>query len=72
MAKFLDENGLLYFWGKIKQYVLANKVTVDSSLSASSTNPVQNKVINTALGNKVDKVSGKGLSTEDYLSLIHI
>lgn len=66
MAKFLDENGLLYFWGKIKQYVLANKVTVDSSLSASSTNPVQNKVINTALGNKVDKVSGKGLSTEDY------
>jgi len=41
-------------------------VTVDSSLSSTSTNPVQNKVINTALGNKVDKVSGKGLSTNDY------
>ena len=27
-------------------------ITVDSSLSSSSTNPVQNKVINTALGNK--------------------
>lgn len=30
----------------------ANKTTVDSSLSSSSTNPVQNKVINTALNNK--------------------
>lgn len=41
-------------------------ITIDSALSSSSTNPVQNKVINTALGNKVDKVSGKGLSTNDY------
>ena len=46
----------------------ANKTTVDSALSSSSTNPVQNSVINTALGNKVDKVSGKGLSTNDYTS----
>ena len=44
----------------------ANKTTVDSALSATSTNPVQNKAVNTALGNKVDKVSGKGLSTNDY------
>jgi len=44
----------------------ATKVSVDSALSSSSTNPVQNKVINTALGNKVDKVSGKGLSTNDF------
>ncbi len=44
----------------------ANKTTVDSALSSSSTNPVQNKVVNTALGNKVDKVDGKGLSTNDY------
>lgn len=29
-------------------------VTVDSALSSSSTNPVQNKVINTALGNKAN------------------
>ena len=29
-------------------------VTVDSALSTTSTNPVQNKVINTALGGKVD------------------
>lgn len=44
----------------------ANKTVVDDALSSSSTNPVQNKAINTALGNKVDKVSGKGLSTNDY------
>lgn len=44
----------------------ATAVTVDSSLSGSSENPVQNKVINAALAGKVDTVSGKGLSTEDY------
>src|SRR5699024_7387543 len=45
---------------------IPSPITVDNSLSSTSTNPVQNKVINTALGNKVDKVSGKGLSTNDY------
>lgn len=86
--KYLDNNGLLYLWQKIKDYVttklptktsqLTNDsgfitskdvpaaITIDTSLSSSSTNPVQNKVINTALGTKVDKVSGKGLSTNDY------
>ena len=44
----------------------ANKITVDSTLSSNSSNPVQNKVINTALNNKVDKISGKGLSTNDF------
>lgn len=32
-------------------------VKVDTALNASSTNPVQNKAINTALGNKADKTS---------------
>lgn len=41
-------------------------VTIDSVMSASSTNPVQNKVVTNALANKVDKVTGKGLSTNDY------
>lgn len=44
----------------------ANKTIVDTALSATSTNPVQNKVVNTALGGKVDKVTGKGLSTNDF------
>lgn len=45
---------------------LSNKPTIDSSISSTSTNAVQNKVISIALGGKVDKVSGKGLSTNDY------
>lgn len=45
---------------------IITSATVDVALSTSSTNPVQNKVVNTALGNKVDKVSGKGLSTNDF------
>lgn len=36
----------------------ANKITVDSSLSSTSTNPVQNKVINTALAGKANSSHG--------------
>lgn len=32
-----------------------SSITVDSELSGTSTNPVQNKVINSALNNKLDK-----------------
>ena len=94
--KYLDDNGLLYFWNKIKALLnnkvdvvsgkglstndfttayknkldgieaQANKTVVDSALSSTSENPVQNKVINSALGGKVDAVSGKGLSTNDF------
>lgn len=41
-------------------------VTVDSALSTTSTNPVENRVITNALDNKVDKETGKGLSTNDF------
>ena len=41
-------------------------ITVDAELSATSENPVQNKAIKAALDKKVDKVEGKGLSTNDY------
>ena len=44
MAKYLDNDGLLYLWQKIKN-VFASK---------------------DALNGKVDKVTGKGLSTNDY------
>ena len=49
----------------------ATKVTVDSALSSSSTNPVQNKVINTALSGKVPTtrtVNGKALSSNITLT----
>lgn len=45
---------------------IPSAVTVDSALSSTSTNPVQNKVIKGALADKVDVESGKGLSTNDY------
>jgi len=52
--------------GYLTEADVPDAVTVDSALSATSTNPVQNKAINTALAGKVDKVSGKGLSANDY------
>lgn len=55
----------------------ANKTIVDSSLSSTSTNPVQNKIINTkfdsiqaSIDSKVDKVTGKGLSTNDLTATL--
>lgn len=36
---------------------IPSAVTVDSSLSSTSTNPVQNKVVNTALSNKQNKIN---------------
>lgn len=48
-------------------------ITIDSALSTTSENPVQNKVITLtinqlqgSLADKVDKVAGKGLSENDY------
>jgi hypothetical protein len=48
----------------------SGNITPDSSLSSSSTNPVQNKVITDALASKVDKVSNKGLSTNDFTTAL--
>lgn len=44
----------------------ANKTVVDTALSTSSTNPVQNKAVATALNGKVSVVSGMGLSQNSY------
>lgn len=47
--KYLDDNGLLYFWSKIKAWVNGRGFLTSSDIE-----------------NKVDKETGKGLSTEDY------
>ena len=39
-------------------------------MSSTSTNPVQNKVVQAALDNKVDKETGKGLSTNDFTTIL--
>ncbi len=44
----------------------ATAITVDSAISSSSTNPVENQAIYTALAGKVDAETGKGLSSNDY------
>ena len=43
----------------------ANKITVDSALSSSSTNPVQNKVINSALAGKLSTSGTAARATAD-------
>ena len=56
-------NGLMSSSDKTKLNGIATgatKVTVDTSLSSSSTNPVQNKVINTALNDKTN------INTRDF------
>ena len=61
-------NGNVINAGKIKAVT-----TVDNSLSTTSSNPVGNKVITTALNNKVDKEMGKGLfSDEEKTKLANI
>ena len=58
MAKqFLDLQGLANVVGKLKQFVLDNKVEVDDTLSSTSTNPVQNKIIVDKLSQMEDEVN---------------
>lgn len=68
-AASTSANGLMSSTDKAKLDGIAagaTAVTVDSAMSSTSENPVQNKVIYTELAGKVDAVSGKQLSTEDY------
>ena len=50
---------------------LKDLVVVDSALSTTSTHSVQNKVVTTALNNKVNKEAGKGLSTNDFTNVLY-
>ena len=56
-------NDLPYVGGNNSQPV---NIVVDSRLDLESSNPVMNKVITKELYNKVDKVFGKDLSTNDF------
>ena len=49
---------------------LKSLIVVDSALSTTSTNPVQNKVITNALNNKVNIEEGKGLSSNDFTNIL--
>lgn len=61
-----DLNKPEYYWTGTAWEFMGQTMTIDLSLDSASGNPVANSVITAALNNKVDKVSGKGLSTNDY------
>lgn len=63
--KFLDINGVSTLLNQLKN-TFVKKTDVENSFSEDSTNPVQNKIIKAALDDKVDKIEGKQLSTEDF------
>lgn len=80
MAKYLDYDGLLYFWQKLKTK-LASKADSSDVPTATTTTPKMNgtaavgsETTKFARGDhvhpsdttKVDKETGKGLSTNDY------
>ena len=61
-----DTNKPEYYWTGTAWEYMGQTMTIDLTLSDTSGNPVANRVIKAALDNKVDKVTGKGLSTNDY------
>jgi hypothetical protein len=61
-----DLNKPEYYWTGTAWEFMGQTMTIDLSLDSASGNPVANSAITAALNNKVDKVSGKGLSTNDY------
>lgn len=48
---FLDKTGLEHLWAHIVSKINDAKIIVDDALSSTSTNPVQNKVINATISN---------------------
>ena len=72
MAKqFLDYAGLQTFWEKIKGFVDTNYVAkkdVDSTLSSSSENPVQNKVIKEAIVTLANAIDNNEVTVSNTLT----
>lgn len=66
--KYVGEEAIQRVITNVKE-LLDNKqdtLTFDNAPTENSTNPVKSGGVYTALGGKVDKVTGKGLSTNDY------
>lgn len=81
---YLDNNGVLYLWGKIKSFVTGQgyitSADVPEGAAASTTTPKMNGTaavgsetafargdhVHPSDSTKVDKITGKGLSTNDF------
>lgn len=63
---YLDNNGVLYLWSKIKSYV--SSVVANFYTKPSGGIPASDLAAGVIpdISGKVDKVAGKGLSTNDY------
>ena len=60
-------SGDIVTWGGTSGDTVADSgVSIETSITDSNLKIPTSKAVNTALGDKVDKVSGKGLSTNDY------
>lgn len=79
MAKsYLDSDGLLYLWGKIKNYVTgkvpdpytSNPAMNGTASAGSSSNYAKGDHVHPSDTSKVDVVSGKGLSTNDFTTAL--
>lgn len=72
--EFLDKTGLTYLWGRIKSYITSVLPSAGSTTPAmdgtgatgSSAAYARADHVHPSDSSKVDKVSGKGLSTNDY------
>lgn len=62
----LDEDGLLYLWSKIKSFVSSAVGTKVDQSEYESTNQIFNASLQGLNHEKVDKIEGKGLSTNDF------
>lgn len=66
-----DNNKIdLYYIDLSSEMTLAAAIKVDEELSVESDNAIQNKAVAIALNDKVDKVEGKQLSTEDFTTTL--
>ena len=66
-TRYLDLNGLIYFWTKIKTYFTptANPLMDGAASVGTSTKFAREDHVHPSDTAKVDKVTGKGLSTND-------
>lgn len=65
LDKISDNNGTIAYNG-----INISNTNPDATLSPTSENTLQNKVIYKALNDKVEKESGKGLSTNDFTNAL--
>ena len=75
MAKnYLDKTGLTYLWEKISAIFVkkdgSKVLSTNDYISSTSTNPVQNKVINTELGKKINTADLIAITSEEIDAIV--